>query len=719
MRALLVISIALPLAIFAVASWISYFEHFREAEDRLQRTLSTIYEHASKVFDTFELSTEYLEEVLTSASIEQIRANEAAYSDRLRRVIERLPQLRDLWIIDAAGFPVVSGTVHPMPQIDLSDRRYFSFHKDSDTASTYISEVLEARAANTKFFAITRARRDAQGRFNGVILVSIAPEYFSEYYQSLPDDLAAAYALVRTDGAFLARDPPAPLARIPAQAVLFKAMQAAEAGTVRGPGIIDNVERIYAYKKLPRYDVFVLSQIEVRGVVGVWLRAMSYHLIFGIPATLAMVAFVSLALRRTKREALAFANLQREVARRETTEQALRQAQKMEAVGRLTGGVAHDFNNLLTVILGNVDLALRRLDNADERINRLLSSARQGCLRAATLVQRLLAFSRQHPQEVHTVDINRLVSGMSEILHRTIGETITVETVLASGLWKGAIDPNQLENAIINMAVNARDAMPDGGRLTIETANAFLDEAYVAKEGGGLKHGQYVMLAISDTGAGMSSEVIENAFEPFYTTKPTGAGSGLGLSMVYGFVKQSNGHIKIYSEVGHGTAVKLYFPRLAEKNELPTWTGSDAPSPTRPAIDGASKSILVLEDDEEVRGFASEVLRDLGYRVETASNGSRALDLIRKHPEFVLLFTDVVLPGGMNGRQVAEAAQALRPDLKVLFATGYTRNAIIHHGRLDADVELLTKPFTADALARKVAQILGDLPTGSGVPSRG
>ena len=282
-------------------------------------------------------------------------------------------------------------------------------------------------------------------------------------------------------------------------------------------------------EKLP--NLYVTVGVEADAVTRAWMLDMGSHLIFGLPATLALVILGLIALRRSER-------LQQEVSRRESTEQALRQAQKMEAVGRLSGGIAHDFNNMLTVILGNIDMASRRIGDDNPRIQRLLDSARQASERAATLVQRLLAFSRQHPQEVKSVDINRLVQSMSELLRRTIGETVTIETVLAGGLWKVAVDPNQLENAILNLAVNARDAMPDGGRMTIETANSYLDEAYVAANSeDGFTAGQYVLLAVTDTGAGMSREVRERAFEPFFTTKPTGMGTGLGLSMVYGFAQ--------------------------------------------------------------------------------------------------------------------------------------------------------------------------------------
>jgi two-component system NtrC family sensor kinase len=294
---------------------------------------------------------------------------------------------------------------------------------------------------------------------------------------------------------------------------------------------------------------------------------------------------------------------------------------------------------------------------------------------------------------------------MSELLRQTLGETVKVETVLAGGMWKTAVDPNQLENAVLNLAVNSRDVMPNGGRLTIETANASLDDAYVAAAGGDFAPGQYVMVAVSDTGTGMSKDLIERAIEPFFTTKPTGAGSGLGLSMVYGFVKQSGGHFRIYSEPGEGTSVKLYFPRLMDGSAVPDWhadpvRSEDAPRSSR------HETILLVEDDEQVNRFAGEALRDRGYRVLAAPDGETALRLLDGEPAVALLFTDVVLPGGMNGRQLAEEVLRRRPAVKVLFATGYTRNAIIHEGRLDPDVELLAKPFTADALARKVRQIL-------------
>jgi signal transduction histidine kinase/DNA-binding response OmpR family regulator len=406
---------------------------------------------------------------------------------------------------------------------------------------------------------------------------------------------------------------------------------------------------------------------------------------------------------RARALAEANASLQAQIEERQKAEEALRQAQKMETIGQLTGGVAHDFNNILTVIMGNLDRLQRRLagggDLAEAR--RAAENAQQGARRAAALTQSLLAFSRRQPLDPKPVDANRLVANMSDLLHRTLGEQITVETVIAGGLWRTHIDPNHLENAILNLAINARDAMPDGGKLTIETANAHLDERYAAQQAE-VAPGQYVVLCISDTGAGMSREVIEQAFEPFFTTKDVGHGTGLGLSQVYGFVKQSGGHVKIYSEVGQGTAVKIYLPRFLADEE----PEEEAP-PAGASLGAASAElVLVVEDDEAVRAHSVEILRELGYRVLEAANARTALELLERQPEIALLFTDVGLPGGMNGRQLAEAAVRARPTLKVLFTTGYARNAIVHDGRLDAGVRLITKPFSYDELGAAVRDVL-------------
>jgi len=396
----------------------------------------------------------------------------------------------------------------------------------------------------------------------------------------------------------------------------------------------------------------------------------------------------------------------RDITERREIEEQLRQSQKMEAIGQLTGGVAHDFNNLLTVIMGNLDNLQRHVPDRAEP-QRMVQAIMRAASRAATLTHRLLAFARRQPLEPRPIDVNKLVATMSDLLRRSLGEAIVIETVLAGGLWRTLADPNQLENALLNLAVNARDAMPQGGKLTIETANAFLDEAYAALHEG-VSSGQYVLIAVSDTGVGMTKDVIEKAFEPFFTTKEVGQGTGLGLPQVYGFVKQTGGHVKIYSEPGEGTTLKLYLPRLAGA-DLP----ADSPSESKPEpARTTGETVLVVEDDADVRSYSADILRDLGYRVVEAPEGPAALALLDAEPAIRLLFTDVGLPGGLNGRQLADAARRRRPDLKVLFTTGYARNAIVHQGRLDPGVELIVKPFTAAALAAKIRQVLHERPSG-------
>jgi len=394
--------------------------------------------------------------------------------------------------------------------------------------------------------------------------------------------------------------------------------------------------------------------------------------------------------------------LQKEMQGREAAQAQLRQLQKMESIGQLTGGIAHDFNNMLAIIIGSLDLAKRKLDSDDkDRARQYIDNAAEGAQRAALLTARLLAFSRQQPLVPQTLDANKLVSGMSELLRRTIGEQIYVETVLAGGLWQAFADPSQLENAIVNLAVNARDAMPLGGKLTIETANSDLDDHY-ARTHHEVSAGQYVLISVTDSGCGMPPDVIERAFDPFYTTKGVGKGTGLGLSQVFGFVKQSGGHVKIYSEIGHGTAVKIYLPRHRNPVTLQEESGQELLALPQGRGDIV---VLVVEDENQVRRFSVDALRDLGFTVIQAADGNQALALLASQPRVDLLFTDIVMPE-MNGRMLADKAREHWPQIKILFTTGYTRNAVVHNGMLDPGVAFLPKPFTVKQLAVKMEDVL-------------
>ncbi len=469
-----------------------------------------------------------------------------------------------------------------------------------------------------------------------------------------------------------------------------------------GKKLMDEIRALLADMRRGESAALAARLDEAQRVVE-WQRYGSFA---GGAAIIALGLFGFVDLRRRMRAVAdayaeidaANAALRAEMASRQEAEAQVRQMQKMEAIGQLSGGIAHDFNNMLAVIMSALNLIQRKLARGDTDIGKFVDSATDAVNRAAALTQRLLAFSRQQPLSPRSVDANRLVSGMSELLRRALGASVSVETVLAGGLWRTYADVSQLENAILNLAVNARDAMTEDGKLTIETANAHLDDAY-ARTHAEVRPGQYVMIAVTDTGSGMTPDVLARAFEPFFTTKPVGKGTGLGLSQVFGFVKQSGGHVKIYSEPGQGTTIKIYLPRYFGENEE-----SAAERPAAPAA-LASETILVVEDDESVRTGTVAALDELGYRVEQVADAAEALRRLEANPRIALVFTDIVMPG-MNGRKLADEIAARFPAAKVLFTTGFTRNAVVHNGVLDHGVNFIAKPFTLEQLARKLRDVL-------------
>jgi signal transduction histidine kinase len=450
---------------------------------------------------------------------------------------------------------------------------------------------------------------------------------------------------------------------------------------------------------VPAYDVEGLA----KGFLALISVAVTAAMVLMLPRLLVLPTRIQLQQAyaaldeevRQRRKAEAMVQRFREI---EATESQVRHAQKMEAVGQLTGGVAHDFNNILTVITGTIEMLSEAVKDRPHlvQITNMIGAA---AARGADLTQHLLAFARRQPLQPHNVDINALVIEVARLLRPTLGEQIEIESMLAHDCAPALIDPSLLSTAILNLALNARDAMPDGGKLTLETCNVVLDETY-ASMNSEVSPGNYVMIAVSDSGRGIPASQLEKVFEPFYTTKDVGKGSGLGLSMVYGFVKQSNGHIRIYSEEGHGTTVKLYLPQATSVAEpLPAEAGISA-------CVGGDESILIVEDDALVREYVVTQIGRLGYHTLAANNAAEALAIINGPERIDLLFTDVIMPGGLNGRQLAIEAQTLRPGLKILFTSGYTENAIVHHGRLDAGVLLLPKPYVSSDLARMIRTAL-------------
>jgi signal transduction histidine kinase len=504
---------------------------------------------------------------------------------------------------------------------------------------------------------------------------------------------------VRTQGGFIPELAPASGANFVGEKLIVVA-PVEQAGTTLGKVYLRAVTEPVA-RRIERYALFAA-------------------LVFMASLLVAVLGFAQRALGRANTElearghelATANAELVEQIAQREAAEGALRQAQKMEAIGQLTGGIAHDFNNLLQIILGSLDRLSSRLGDpsagTDPRVPRLIDAAIRGAERAAALTRRLLAFSRRQTLTPVPVDVNRLVGGMSDLLPRTLGPEISVQIVLDTAAWQVFVDENQLENALLNLAVNARDAMPNGGSLIIATSNIHARDSETPGDEviqGEIVTGDHTQIAVTDTGAGMSKEVLAKAFDPFYTTKDIGQGTGLGLSQVYGFVSQSGGHVRVISQPGHGTSVRLCLPRLLESVSVTHQKSEPAPQLMKPR-GNSTETILVVEDEPDVRMATVETLRGLGYEVIEAPDGHVALRQLADVTGIRLLFTDVGLPGGMNGVQLAEAARRRDPGLLVLFTTGYARDAFAVHSPLTAGAEVLSKPFDELSLARKLRDVL-------------
>jgi signal transduction histidine kinase/CheY-like chemotaxis protein len=709
--ALLAISLVLPFLLFGLAAWQNRGDVLREAETRVERTTRILHEHALKVFEMHQLMLNHINERLHSLDW----ANPADVAD-LHRFLAQLTQdakqVATITITDAQGNVRANSRVYPAdPTVNLRDLDYFQALKAHAQVLPFISHSVVGRQSGQIVFNIAQRTWSADPAvFDGVVTISVKRAYFEQFYHEIEQEFDHLVILTRDDGSVLASEPRNDMESLPANGPFRRALENVSDAMVLTPSIINGTKRIFGYEKIGLYPVVIGFGVTWEAALAPWWRNIVGYGFVAFLSSLALLGVSGIAMRHSVLEEKATrswrdtaALLQSEMEQRQRVEEQLRQAQKMEAVGRLTGGVAHDFNNLLTIVIGSLDLLSRRMKDADPRHQALVRNAVDGATRAAALTARLLAFSRQHPLDPKPLDANALISGMSTLLERSLGETVSIKVALAGGLWTTFADPNQLENALLNLSVNALDAMPDGGKLTVETGNASLDDTYASRHED-LVAGQYVMISVSDSGTGMSAETVARAFDPFYTTKPIGKGTGLGLSQVYGFAKQSGGHAAIYSEIGHGTSIKLYLPRFrgpALADLIP-----DEPPYEGAAIRPVDTTILIVEDEDLVRRFSSAALRESGYRVLEASSGVEGLQRLQDHPEIALLFTDVVLGGTMNGRELADRATGLRPELPVLFTTGYTKNAIIHQGKLDDDVHYLGKPFTTAALAAKIESLL-------------
>ncbi|MDO8910063.1 MAG: ATP-binding protein [Pseudohongiella sp.] len=680
----------------------------------LELVATALQEHTQQTLRALDLNLSQLTLQALRIGLDTEQAREAMHQVAINRQTIS-SNTYAFYVIDSAGRVVVSSQDADPEPVDQSSTEEFLFHKAtlleplSLQANVLVSKPRLAEFGSHRgqwVIPVSRRVPFEDGSFAGVAVALLSMEHLLVFYDAIrPDD--GAVGLLTADSHVIARSP------FEAQLMAIDITDTSQFielnNTEVGGRTVDltylqNAPRISAFRYTWNDQLIVYANMSEFAALQDWRRRLVASVGIG---GLIMALFIGISIgiiivvgrQRQTVEAQKFAL--EELRARQQVEAQLRQSHKMDALGQLTGGIAHDFNNLLTVILGNIDDVLEHLHDKPEHIRSQADVIRLAGERAAELTHRLLAFARRQPLDPRATDVNELVAEVKHLLRRTVKENIQIELIVNDNLGKALVDPHELQNALINLSLNARDAMPDGGKLTIEAANIEVDEEY--GERNQLKPGHYVVIAVSDTGYGIPADVLASVFDPFFTTKAEGKGSGLGLAMVYGFARQSQGNVKIYSETGEGTTVRLYLP-LASKSDA-TIRGGQSSSSSR-VNRGGSERVLLVEDDDLVRHYASASLKGLGYQVTECSNGAGALDLIRAGNQFDLLFTDVVLTGGISGKEVALEAVKLQPGLKVLYMSGYTENAIVHHGRLDPGVHLLSKPFRLRALAEKLRMVL-------------
>jgi signal transduction histidine kinase/CheY-like chemotaxis protein len=694
-------SLALPLALFAIASAISYTSTKDVADREIERTLDVAHEHALKVFETIDRSLAELNEVVRGLPDDIIRSREPALHRRLKQLADSLPQLKSAWIFDADGKSLVNSLASPPPAQSFADRDYFYSHIDQNIGS-YIGIPLTPRPPyqGARFFGVSRRRGSDDGSFIGVIQASVLPEYFESFYARIGSDPGSFFAMGRTDGVVLAHlprldrdlrlDPNGPVGRSIAAHP--------EHGLITIAWPSDGVERRIGYRRIAEYPIYVSAGLETSAIRARWFATMGQHLVFGIPATALLFLLLALAFRRTK-------HLQAEAAARREAEEALKHSQRLEALGQLTGGVAHDFNNLLTVIRASVDL-LNRPQLSEERRQRYITAIADAVARAAKLTSQLLAFARRQTLKPEVFDVGGRMQSLHDMLATLLGPAIEIAMRLPAEPCLVNADASQFETALINMATNARDAMHGKGRIVLEVAAAptIADTQTPASGNPDLagghdlagKHG-FVRIAVSDTGIGIPAARLERIFEPFFTTKLVGQGTGLGLSQVFGFARQSGGEVTVASEVGHGSTFSLYLPRVAP-HLLPQ---RQAPN-MAPAVAGSGMSVLLVEDNIELANFAADGLTELGYSITLIDNATDALaELVMDADRFDVVFSDIVMPG-MTGLDLAQAVRDRSIGVPVVLTTGYSE-ALSQDGNLD--FELVQKPYAIDQLSRVLHRV--------------
>ena len=683
LKLMMIASLVLPAALYAYAAWVTYRDTHAAADERIERSLDVQQEQALKVFETVDRTFAEVDEVVRGMSDDQIRAAQVTLHPRLERISGVMPQLQAIVLVGRDGRPMASSALPSVKtDVNFTDRDYFKVQVAKD-AGTYVSDLRTPNLSvvGTDFFDLSRRLESPDGSFNGVIAVAVRPKYFEDFYGLIGQTPGSFYALVRADGAILARYPYRRnwSQQLSPSAALRRAISGGlTQGNFTVNSEVDGVPRRVGFRKLAGYPVYALSGISISAINREWLTSISVHLIFGLPATLLLFAVLWIALRRTER-------LHDEAERRQMAEGALHQAQQLQAIGQLTGGVAHDFNNLLMIVSGSVQRLRRSIK--DEKQTQLLDAITNATDRGGSLTRQLLTFSRRQMLQPCVIDLAERLPEIKDMLSRSLRGDIEIRVGVPRRPCYVKVDPSELELALLNLAFNARDAMPSGGTLTIAAKPVVLRGK--ASEDG--LSGEFVAVRIADTGSGIPADVLPRVFEPFFTTKDVGKGTGLGLSQVYGFAKQSGGAASIVSSARRGTAVTLFLPQTWEK---PAQARAQTVAVAARRTAGTA---LLVEDNAEVADVGRAYLEELGYRVKLAASAQAGLDLIEHEGDIDLVFSDILMPGGMNGLELADAIRCRFPSIAVLLTTGYSSSA---QDAVRRGFEVLQKPYDLAALQR-------------------
>lgn len=667
---LVVAAVAAPILLFLYGAWSGYHQLESKIVERQQRTLDIIQEHALKVFQTAERLLFEADQLLMGLSDEQIGAREAELAARLKEIQLAIPEVQSIWAFGADGTALVSSTVLPVFRtLNNSDREYFRALRDG-TAGLYVDKNVRAKVGDFTFFVVSRPRTRGANAFNGIVALTLPPTSLDQFYRRLAQGTAMAAGLLRSDGTVLARYPTPPAGLVDAQTsntFLEALAHAPETGAYATRSGVDGVERLIAYRKLPTYPVYVTAAYEQSAFWTEFLQLLGSMLAFGLPTTLFVALVGTLAIRRTSA-------LVSEYERRQAVEESMKQQQRLEALGRVTGGVAHDFNNLLMVVRGNADRLLRlgKLEGREERsVKAIVEAAAHG----EKLTRQLLTFSRKQTPNAQVINLRERVPQLEEMLRASLTDRVQLTHAFAEDLWDVEADPADLDLAILNLVANARDAMPEGGTITIGARN----------EAG--RGGDRVVLFIRDTGEGISPDVIERVFDPFFTTKAAGRGTGLGLSQVYGFAKQAGGEATIASTLGKGTEVTITLPRTGKASSVSS--NGQVGSPIK---------ILLVEDNLAVAEVTKANLQTDGHAVVHAADGTAALDALAAE-RFDLVFSDIVMPGPINGIELARRIRSFATPIPTLLTTAYSDEA---SKAIEDGFTIINKPYALATLRRAI-----------------